>query len=466
MIGAGLLAAAWAVGCSWQPQGPDPTTDGPAGSASVATVRIDPPTATLVPGQSLTFRATVLDASGDSLPEQVSWSATGGTVTSNGVYTAANAVGSYLVVASAESGASDSARVRVSDPPLDAGPVAEQRYARLARGINLTYWFSMGVWRPDYIDGSDLTRLRDLGFTFVRLPVLPGVIFDEANPGQLGTRIGELDHAVQLILDAGLAVVVDLHPEDDQFRTRLESDDSFVETVATFWKSLASNLASYDPNFVFLEVLNEPQFSDANRWNEVARKLLAAIRSGAPDHTVILSGPGCCQAEGLAGLTPLSDPNVIYTVHYYMPAAFTHQGTDWIAGSAYSGLHDLPYPSSPTACAGVLPTIPDASLSLAESYCQARWDSTKVQSDIDHIADWSTAHEGVPILVGEFGVYRAVAPAADRARYLHDTRMALQRDGLGWAMWDYAGGFGLMNVTSAGRSVDSLTAAALGLNGY
>jgi len=332
--------------------------------------------------------------------------------------------------------------------------------------VNLTYWFSMGVWRPEYMSEADLVQLRQLGFTFVRLPILPGVIFDETDPGQLGPRIGELDRAVRLILDAGLAVVVDFHPEDDQFRTRLQSDDGFVAAVATFWKSLASHLSSYDPDSVFFEVLNEPQFSDANRWNRVARTLVAAVRQGAPAHTIVLSGPGCCQAEGLAGLTPLSDANVIYTVHYYMPAAFTHQGADWIGGSTYSGLHDLPYPSSPEACANVLPTIPDASLSLAQKYCEARWDSAKVQGDIDRIASWSKSHGDVPVLVGEFGVYRAVAPARDRAHYLEDTRRALERDGLGWAMWDYAGGFGLMNVDSAGRSVDSLTAAALGLKGY
>jgi hypothetical protein len=462
-----VVAVVVAACTASQPQGPDPTTtEGSAASAAVVTVRVQPARVALQPGQTLTFTATAYDEAGDTLAASLVWGASGGSVNSDGVYTAPDGAGTFEVVARAGSGATDSARVEVSSPPVASAPVVQNRFERLARGVNLTYWFSMGVWRPDYMSEADLVQLRQLGFTFVRLPILPGVIFDETEPGRLGPRIGELDRAVQLILDAGLAVVVDLHPEDDQFRTRLQSDDGFVAAVAAFWKSLASNLSSYDPDSVFLEVLNEPQFSDANRWNQVARTLVAAVRQGAPAHTIVLSGPGCCQAEGLAGLTPLSDANVIYTVHYYMPAAFTHQGADWIAGSAYGGLHDLPYPSSPEACADVLPTIPDASLSLAQNYCEARWDSAKVQGDIDRIANWSRSHGDVPVLVGEFGVYRAVVPARDRGHYLEDTRRALERDGLGWAMWDYAGGFGMMNVDSAGRSLDSLTASGLGLKGY
>jgi hypothetical protein len=38
-----------------------------------------------------------------------------------------------------------------------------------------------------------------------------------------------------MILDHGLAVVIDLHPESD-FKARLAKDDEFVERFADFWR--------------------------------------------------------------------------------------------------------------------------------------------------------------------------------------------------------------------------------------
>ena len=53
------------------------------------------------------------------------------------------------------------------------------------------------------------------------------------------------------------------------------------------------------------------------------------------------------------------------------------------------------------------------------------------------------AKHGVFLTCNEFGVYRR-APAADRARCLEDVRRALEKHDIGWAMWDYAGAFGVV----------------------
>ena len=53
----------------------------------------------------------------------------------------------------------------------------------------------------------------------------------------------------------------------------------------------------------------------------------------------------------------------------------------------------------------------------------------------------------------------------DRLRWLADVRAALERHGIGWAMWDYAGGFGVAVREQGGAAarLDPETAAALGL---
>ena len=101
--------------------------------------------------------------------------------------------------------------------------------------------------------------------------------------------LGYLDAAVKMILDHGLAVVIDLHPESD-FKARLAKDDDFVERFADFWRALAEHYSAWDADRVFLEILNEPEFSDRYRWLGVQMKLAAAIRQGAPAHTIIAAG--------------------------------------------------------------------------------------------------------------------------------------------------------------------------------
>src|SRR5260370_36564610 len=99
-----------------------------------------------------------------------------------------------------------------------------------------------------------------------------------------------------MILDHGLAVVIDLHPESD-LKTRLAKDDEFVEEFADFWRALAAHYSTWDADRVFLEILNEPEFTDRYRWLGVQMKVAAAIREGAPAHTIIAAGGGGWEGE-------------------------------------------------------------------------------------------------------------------------------------------------------------------------
>src|SRR5438477_623988 len=82
--------------------------------------------------------------------------------------------------------------------------------------------------------------------------------------------------ACDMMLGQDLAVIVDLHPEDD-FKLRLATSDAAVDTFVTFWHALAEHLSTRDPEQVFLEVLNEPVLKDAQHWAAIQAKLLAAM---------------------------------------------------------------------------------------------------------------------------------------------------------------------------------------------
>jgi hypothetical protein len=57
-----------------------------------------------------------------------------------------------------------------------------------------------------------------------------------------------------------------------------------------------------------------------------------------------------------------------------------------------------------------------------------------------------------------------VADPASRNAWIHDVRTALEADGIGWAMWDYHGGFGVVPDEKQRPPLpDPATVEALGL---
>lgn len=95
-------------------------------------------------------------------------------------------------------------------------------------------------------------------------------------------------------------------------------------------------------------------------------------------------------------------------------------------------------------------------------YGHERWDATRIESEIKQAAEWARKR-GVPLVCNEFGVYREYADPRDRAAWLHDVRTALERNGIGWALWDYSGSFGVVAKKDGKAVVDDDALRALGM---
>jgi parallel beta-helix repeat protein len=98
------------------PTNPTPT------QPTVATVTVSPSSVTLAPGQTASFTATARDAQGNPVTASLTWTATGGAITSSGAYTAGSSAGSVTVQASAGS-VSGTAAVLVTPPALSGIPI-------------------------------------------------------------------------------------------------------------------------------------------------------------------------------------------------------------------------------------------------------------------------------------------------------------------------------------------------------
>lgn len=343
------------------------------------------------------------------------------------------------------------------------------RAQHLKRGINVSHWFSQnpGDYSAHHTDTEttpdDIALIAKLGFDNVRLSI-DAVPLEHAFNGGDTDFLTRLDRAVDTILADGMAVTIDVHPEDN-YKQALRTDDDAVDRFDMLWRKLAAHYAGRDPDRVFFEILNEPEVNDAYRWAGIQARIAAAVREVAPHNTIIVTGADYSDISDLLALHPLADGNVIYNFHFYEPHEFTHQGAGWgVPWWRYE--HGIPYPPTESSMKELIRQVPDpADRYELENYWLDHWDGHRIRLLIDEAAGWASANH-VPLICNEFGVYRQYTDPVSRIHWLRDVRTALEADSIGWAMWDYHNGFGVAVKDRNGKSVvDPQTVEALGLKG-
>ena len=266
--------------------------------------------------------------------------------------------------------------------------------------------------------------------------------------------------AMDQILQAHLAVQIAVFPEDD-YKQQLGTQKG-VDNFVLLWSFLAKHFANRDPERVFFELMNEPGVNDPYRWMGMQATVIDAIRKVDTAHTIIATAARYSGLDDLLLLQPVRDSNVIYNFHFYEPFPFTHQGASW-GSSEWSYFHDIPYPATGDSLRAQLAAVPDDHARyLLYLYGATGWNAATMLGRLQFAKDWASEHH-VPLICNEFGAYKDTAPSDSRVRFLHDVRTNLERLGIGWAMWDYRGDFGM--VTRQGTTIvpDARLLDALGL---
>jgi hypothetical protein len=98
--------------------------------------------------------------------------------------------------------------------------LAFQRAEHLRRGINLSAWYAQNRdFSPQHMDSyttpADFQIIKGLGFDHVRLSIDPEPLIADPQLGSLKIEpMARLDRTVKQLTDAGLNVVLDIHPEE------------------------------------------------------------------------------------------------------------------------------------------------------------------------------------------------------------------------------------------------------------
>ena len=387
-------------------------------------------------------------------------------------------------------------------PVLAEGP-------SLSRGLNLPIWvewYSVDQMIADpgfltpYPDwrrlfGAErLRQARTDGYDFIRFPVDPGVLLAVGPGAEQDRMIADIRAGAEVILDAGLTVVVDMHAIP-----RPEEDWGTEAVVAGLWPDylalvgrVGAALDGLDAARTIFEPLNEPTHDceaiaagTAQDWPAQLVQMHAAARRAAPDLTLVLSGACWGGAYGLAALDPalIPDRNVIWSFHSYEPFSFSHQGAEWTY-APLKYLSGLPYPPDKLT-EGVAKELEEAAIermtgaegtadraamnALLQAYRQTPRE--EIGREIEVAIAWARAHEIPPsrLFLGEFGTnLPRLSPGPglmDRAAFLSDKRRAAEAAGIAWAVWSFEGS---MRVTQDGpvpQPMEHAFCTALGLAG-
>jgi endoglucanase len=333
----------------------------------------------------------------------------------------------------------------------------------LSRGFNLDGWFNERDSAPPSIEL--LRELRKAGMSHVRLPVPAERVMPRyASKAERDERLHQIDLAVSELLSLGYHVSLDLHPGDRFNRLHQQDPEASLQEMKDGWTGLAQIMRRHPAERVFAELLNEPDL-DADRWQREAEELARAVRQLLPRTTIIVGPVNWQRADSLPSLHPLDDLNVVYAIHMYDPMAFTHQG-HWLPEEPLSSIRGLPYPiraDDPRVQklrrqlvdeqkTQALAALDQAVISSADANGVAKW--------LEPAAAWQQRFSR-PIIINEFGVLKSQAPRESRLRWLSAVVSYANQHCWGWAHWELAQGFGLVDDRT-GRADPGVMRALLG----
>ncbi len=310
----------------------------------------------------------------------------------------------------------------------------EQRVLPRWRGFNLLEMFLEP--QGDKYDGNfrenDFKWIADWGFDFVRIP-MTYVRFVEGN--DLWTlredELANVDRAVELGSKYGIHVCLNLHraPGYCVNNSRREPfslwrDEEAVALFCHYWETFARRYKGVASDRLSFNLVNEPKeprevnprsdFSESD-YERVVRRAVAAIRAIDPDRLIIADGV----SFGNRLMPQLSDLGVAQSCRAYLPMQVSHYRAEWVRGM------DRVEPAWPLS-------LPSGEV----------WDREAL---VQHYRQWAALTEkGVGVHCGEGGGYSRT-PHRVVLDWLGDVLSILAEFGIGYALWNLRGSFGILD---------------------
>jgi endoglucanase len=321
------------------------------------------------------------------------------------------------------------------------------------KGFNLLDFFSPRPPRnpggTDSTTEDDLKWMSDWGFDFVRIPMAyPRYLIFDRTKDITPEDVNKFDPAVLEEIDKliFMAHKYDLHVSLNLHRGpgycinagfhepfNLWKDTAARDAFNQHWSMWAERYKQISPEKLSFDLLNEPAYIEdmndqfakkgpvpGNIYREVAEGASNAIRKISPDRLIIADGNG----GGNSVIPELKDLNIAQSCRGYYPGLVSHYQASWV----WKDPSQAPTPVWP----GTIDGKYYGRENLEEFY-----------------KPWiSLLNEGVGVHCGECGCYNKT-PHNVFLAWFGDVIDILTRNGIGYALWNFRGDFGIMDSRRA-----------------
>ncbi|HWA28829.1 MAG TPA: cellulase family glycosylhydrolase [Lacunisphaera sp.] len=328
------------------------------------------------------------------------------------------------------------------------------------RGFNLLDFFSPDpANRTQRTTAEQLRWMADWGFDFVRLPMAyPYYLdFDRGKPLKPddvlhfnSRRVEEIDRLVTLAHQHGLHVSLNLHRAPGYCVNagfhepyNLWRDAAALDAFCAHWSHWARRYAGVSAQRISFDLVNEPSMrEDMNDqhsarstvpgavYRRVAEAAAAAIRAANPAHLVIADG----NDVGTKVIPELADLDIGQSCRGYHPGLISHYKAPW----AFKDVDHLPTPRWPGE-------VEWRNVDAATGKVTTRKELLSRAMLEEFYAPWiALKNQGVGVHCGECGCWNQT-PHAVFLAWFGDVLDILTRNGIGYALWEFDGDFGVLN---------------------
>jgi endoglucanase len=308
-------------------------------------------------------------------------------------------------------------------------------------GFNFQWMF---VWAPGRQpappDERALDFLAALGFDFARIPTDYNFWtrdFDYFHPDEAIFEF--FDRYLAACRSRGIHLSLNMHRapgycinRNDLERHNLWTDQLAQDAFVFLWETFARRFRGVPSDALSLDLLNEPPNAGQygmTRANHAAlmRRTVAAIRAIDPAREIVIDGLG----GGHLPIPELADLGAVHSGRGYQPMPVSHHGANWWPGHA-----DAPPPSYPRL-----------------AWEGRVWDRDSLR---EFYQPWRDVEaQGVRVHIGEFGCYNKT-PNDVALRWFSDLFGLYKEFGWGYALWEFAGAFGIVEHGRPGAAYEQV----------
>lgn len=315
------------------------------------------------------------------------------------------------------------------------------------RGFNLLNFFqalSRGEVSDMTVREDDLKWIRDWGFDYVRLPMDYWLWIDGDWPSTRKLQpedvlkikestLEKVDRTVDLCRKFRLHLTLNFHrapgycinnPEREPFV--LWSDKRAEDAFVHHWEVFAKRYKGVPEAEVSFNLVNEAPsprqgYMSREDYRRVMTRAVEAIRAHSPKRIIHIDGLGV----GNEVVTEMIPTGVAQSVHAYWPAGISHYRASWVDRKG-----TFPTPEWPVK-------NKDGTVKQGRPQLEERF------------KPWGElTRQGIGVHCGETGCYNKT-PYPVFLAWMTDVLEVLKSHGIGWALWNLRGSFG---VVDSGRA--------------